>query len=120
MQRDIEIESLFDDGDEHIGRNGDPDLALDGVLGGAEEPLDAKMLLDPLEEQLDLPAALIKRTHGEGRELEMVGHKHQGLVGFGILESDATQVLRIMLAGIETIECNRLVADQTGAAVGRW
>jgi len=29
------------------------------------------------------------------------------------------QMLWIMLAGIETVECNRLVANQTGAAVGR-
>ena len=33
---------------------GDPDLCLDCILGGAEEGLDAEMLLDPLEEQFDL------------------------------------------------------------------
>ncbi len=49
MQRDIEIEPLLDDGDEDVDRDDDPDLALDRVLGSAEEALDAKMLLDPLE-----------------------------------------------------------------------
>ena len=73
MQRDIEIKPLLDDGDEHIDRDGDPDLALDRVLRGAEETLDAKMLLDPLKEQFDLPAALVKRADCQGRELEMVG-----------------------------------------------
>jgi len=34
-------------------------LALDDVLGGAEEALDAKLLLDPLEEQLHLPTAFV-------------------------------------------------------------
>ncbi len=86
MQRDIEVEPLLDDGDEHIDRDGDPDLALDRVLGSAEEALDAKMRLDPLEEQLDLPAALVERTDRQGRELEMVGQKHQRLGCFGVLE----------------------------------
>jgi hypothetical protein len=48
MQRDSEFEPLLDDGDEHIDRDGDPDLALDRVLASAEEALDAKMLLDHL------------------------------------------------------------------------
>ena len=47
----------------------------------------------------------------------MVGQKHQGLVGIWILEADATQMLRIMLAGIVTVERNRLVADRAGTAV---
>jgi hypothetical protein len=113
----IEIEPLLDDSDEHVDRDGDPNLALYGVFGSTEKALDAKMLLDPLEEQFDLPAVLVKRTDCQCRELKMIGEKHQGLAGFGILESDATQVLRIMLAGVETIERNCLVADQTGTAV---
>ena len=113
MQRDIEIEPPLDDGDEDINRDGDPDLALDRVLGSAEEALDAKMLLDPLEEQLDLPAALVERTERQGRELEMVGQKHQGLGCFGVLESDAAQVLRIMLAGIEPPMCQPEPSSQS-------
>ncbi len=42
----------FDDGDQHVGRHGDPYLRLHCVLAGAEEGLDAQVLLDPLEEQL--------------------------------------------------------------------
>jgi hypothetical protein len=36
-------------------------LRLHCVLAVANKTLDAQMLLDPLEEQLDLPAALVKR-----------------------------------------------------------
>ena len=39
------VESLLDDGHEHVDRHGDPDLRLDCVLAGTEEDLDAKMLL---------------------------------------------------------------------------
>ena len=47
-----QLRALLDDGDQHIGRHGDPYLRLHRVLAGAEEGLDAQMLLDPLEEQL--------------------------------------------------------------------
>src|SRR3974390_1308726 len=44
------------EGDERHG-----ELDADGVLAAAEEPPDLKGLLDPAEEQLDLPAALVER-----------------------------------------------------------
>ena len=54
------MQTLLRDGDQHVGGYGDPDLRLHRVLAGAEEHLDAQMLLDPLEEQLDLPALAIQ------------------------------------------------------------
>ena len=53
-------EALFDDGNEDVDRHGDPDLRFDGVFGGAEERLDAQVLLDPFEEQFHLPAVFCK------------------------------------------------------------
>ena len=61
-------ESLLDDGDEHVDRECNPDLGFDGVLGGAEEDFDMKMLLDPFVKQLDLPPATIKLGDGERQE----------------------------------------------------
>ena len=52
------------------------------------------MLLDPFEEQFDLPAAAIEFGNGERRQGEVVGQKDQRLVGLGILEADASQPLR--------------------------
>jgi len=37
----VEMEALFDDGDEDIDGDGDPDLRAHGVLGSAIEGLDA-------------------------------------------------------------------------------
>jgi hypothetical protein len=37
------------------GDQGDGDLDADGVVGGAEEAGDLQCLLDPAEEQLDIP-----------------------------------------------------------------
>ncbi len=55
----VQPEPLANDGDEHINRNGDPNLSLHGVLAGAIESLDAEVLLDPLEEQFYLPTAFV-------------------------------------------------------------
>lgn len=52
------MELLFDDCDEHVGGHGTPDLRLHRVLAGAQKALGAQVLLDPLEEQVDLPLVL--------------------------------------------------------------
>ena len=57
---------LLDDGDEHVGGDGAPDLCLHGVLAGAQESLDTQVLLDPFEEQLDLPATFVERGNRQG------------------------------------------------------
>ena len=45
-----------------VDANGDPHLGLDRVIAGAEEMLNPQVLLDPLEEQFDLPSALVRNT----------------------------------------------------------
>ncbi len=117
MQRQFQVEPLADDGHQHVDGDGGPDLGLDRVLRGAEETLDAKMLLDPLEKQLHLPAALVERAHGERGQRQMVGQKHQPLVSFEIAIHDAAQPLGIALMGIEHREFDQLIADQSGAAI---
>jgi hypothetical protein len=54
------MKSFFDDGDEDMDRDGDPDLRLDGVLRSAEEMLGTKMLLGPFEKQFELPTAFVE------------------------------------------------------------
>ena len=65
---------LLDDGDEHIGRDGAPDLCLHRVLARAQKTLDAQVLLDPLEEQFDLPATLVERGNRQRWQHRDVGH----------------------------------------------
>jgi hypothetical protein len=43
-------------------------LRLDGVLRSAEEGFDPQMLLDPLEEEFDLPPTAIELGDGERRQ----------------------------------------------------
>jgi hypothetical protein len=55
---------LFENGDEEINGNGDPDLSLDGIVRIAKERLNMQILLNPLEKQFDLPTLFIKLGDG--------------------------------------------------------
>ena len=78
------------DGNQHqqIRTHGDPDLRLDGVDRIAEEVLDRQILLQPPEEQIDLPAVLVDRGNRQRRRLEQIGQKHQMLAGIRIAISN--------------------------------
>ncbi len=60
-------------GQQQVDTDGDPDLGHDGIAGSAQEALDLQILLDPLEEQLDLPARFVDLGDGAGGEFEVVG-----------------------------------------------
>ena len=45
------------------------------------------MLLDPFEEKLHLPPLFVKLGDGDGGQKKIVGQKHQGFVGLGIVIS---------------------------------
>ena len=78
------------------------------------------MLLDPLEEQLDLPAALVELGDREGRQCEVVGQEDEAPVQFGIVEPDAPQPLGVILAGIEAVQADGLIAVQPVALSTGW
>ena len=62
----VEVETLLDDGDQHVDGYGNPDLRLHGVRRGAIERLDPKMLLDPFEKQLHVPSGLVEQRDRQG------------------------------------------------------
>ena len=76
----VQIQGLLHNSHENINRDGDPDLGLDGIFGGAIKGLDPEMLFDPLEKQLHLPSAAIKIGNRDGRKDEVVGQKHKHFV----------------------------------------
>ena len=86
MERRGKVEPLLDDSDEHASGDGDPDLGLDRVLRGAEERLDPQMLLDPFEEQFDLPPLTVELGDRQCRQGEVVGEEDQLLAGLGSLK----------------------------------
>jgi len=78
------VELLLYEGQQNVHADGNPDLGLHRIFGGAIEGLDSKVLFDPLEEQLDLPATLVDLGDGQGGEEKIVGKEHQAFVCGGI------------------------------------
>src|SRR6266446_9064860 len=60
------------DAQQQISNHGGKDLQTNGVFGTAKETADFEMLLDPPEQQLDLPAFAIERGDTPGRALQIV------------------------------------------------
>ena len=55
-----QLRTFLDDGYEHVGADRNPDLRLHSVLAGSKERFNVQVLLDPLDEQLDLPALTVQ------------------------------------------------------------
>ena len=70
--RTPKFEVVLDDGNETVGDNGDVDLYSDGILGISPKFLDLEVLLNPLEEQFDLPSVLVKESDVLGWKVEVV------------------------------------------------
>ena len=75
------------------------------------------MLFDPLEEQFHLPSALVECADARGRQGHLIREEDERLAGLGILETDAAQVVGVVLLGVVAIQRDDLVADQAGTAI---
>ena len=85
------MQAFLQNGDEQINSDGGPDLGAHGVWAGAVKGFDAQMLLDPFEEEFDLPATAIELGDGPSRHGEVVGQEDQHVARFGIAIADAAQ-----------------------------
>ena len=113
VERRRHVQALFDDGDEHVDGDRDPDLGFDGIFRGAEKSLDAQVLLDPFEKQFHLPAALVELCNGQRRQIEIVGEKGETFVIVMVVKNHSAQMLRIGVGGFCAGEPDGLVAAQT-------
>lgn len=111
----VKMQTLLRNGDQHIGAHRNPDLRSHGVLTGAQKHLNSQVLLDPFEEQLDLPALTVQVGNEFWLQGEVVGQKRDSLARF-VLDHDPAQGGRIVLAGIEHGEYASLNADDRGGA----
>jgi len=90
VDTELGLQLFPDDRTEHIDRKGDPQLGLDGIFQMAEKWLYPQVLLDPLEEQLYMPAAPVQVGDDQWRKLYIVDQEHQILVVVGIPIEDST------------------------------
>lgn len=111
------MQAFFQDGDEQINGDGGPDLSAHRVRRSAVKGFDAQMLLEPFEEEFDLPAASIELGDGQRRHGEVVGQKDQRLACFWITIADAAHGDWIIVLGVKPGEHNGLVETQAGGFV---
>ena len=111
------MQAFFQDGDEQINGDGGPDLSAHRVWRGAVKGLDAQMLLDPFEEEFDLPAAAIELGDGQRRHGEVVGQEDQRLARFWIAIADAAHRDGIIVLGVKPGEHHGLVEAQADGFV---
>ena len=108
----IQFQTLFDDGDQHVRGDRSPYLRLDRVFGCPKERLDTQMLLDPFEEQLDLPALFVKCANSQRRKRHVVRQELQCLASFGIGVGHLPNQLWIPFVRCVPRQLNVLIAYQ--------
>ena len=108
-----QMQTFLSNCDQHVGADCDPDLRLDRVLVGAIKRLDAQVLLDPFEEQFDLPALSIQVRYQLRFECEVVGQERDAFATV-VLDDHASQCGGIVLAGIENCQYACLIAHDVG------
>jgi hypothetical protein len=72
------------------------------------------VLLDPFEEQLDLPAAFLEPGDGQRRQGEVVGQEDEGVSGLRVAKFDAAQLVRVVGGGMLAGGDDGLIADEPG------
>ena len=81
MEAAGQIESFFQDGNQQINADSDPDLGFDGVGRCAVKGFYSQMLFDPAEEEFHLPALLVNIGDGYGGNGKDIGQVDKTLLG---------------------------------------
>ena len=113
----IDAQFAFDDRDQNVDADRNPDLRLHGVRTGAVEGFDPQVLFDPFEEQFDLPTAFVQLRDAPCGKCEVVCQKHQPPILFGVVEADAAQRSGVRLGRLHARQHDGLIAPQTGGLV---
>ena len=108
------MQTFFNNRDQDISGHCNPDLRLHGVLARAVKSFEPQVLLDPFEEQLDLPALTVKSGDCGGGQRHVVGQKHNGLA-LVVLDLHAPHHLRISLGSRVQRQRTRLIEHHVGA-----
>ena len=108
-----QMQAFLGNRDQHISAHRNPNLRLHRVLAGAVESFDPQMLLDPLEEQLYLPALGVQGRDQRRFQDKIVGQKGDPFAHL-VFDHYAAQYRRIVLVRVEHRQHARLVADQAG------
>lgn len=109
--------NLIETGDHQVNADSDPDLRADSVLAGSVKSFNTQILLYPLKEELNLPAAFVDGGNGQSRKVEIVRKKGQPFARFRIYETDTSQSLRVIPLAFGRAQSNDLITSQAGGSI---
>jgi hypothetical protein len=119
VEGNLQRQPLLNDRGKNIDCDGNPYLRFHGVLGSPEKRLDPKILLDPSEEQLDLPAELVKLSDRQSREREVVRQEDQIAAVIPVIEANPAEPLREAFLRIESGQGDDLVGSHIRSSIHR-
>jgi len=119
VEGNLQGQPLLNDRGKNIDRDGNPDLRFHGVLGSPQKSLDPKILLDPSEEQLDLPAELVKLSDRQRRKREVIRQEDQIAAVIPVIEANPAEPLREAFLRIESDQGDDLIGSHIRSSINR-
>jgi len=77
------------------------------------------VLLQPLEEEFDLPAALVELGDGQRREREVVREEDELAAAFRVEVANPAEAFGVALLAVETVEPDELIRGHPGRPIDR-
>ena len=106
------IETLLRNDKQQVVANGYPYLRIDGVLGCAIEGLDVKMLLDPFEEEFNLPPLTVEFSDSKRIfDGKVVGQEAIKLPSFKVLIYNESERIGIL--------SGRVISNKSDGFIGK-
>ena len=109
LHGDAQLGFEFEVGQHEVNAEGDPNLGQHRVARGAEKSLDFQILLDPFEEQFDLPAFFV--DFGDLAGFEVMGVGDESIIDAGFRVRVGNQAQRLF----DSIEPDGLIVGDAGA-----
>ena len=106
-----DFEIILNDGNETICNNGNVNLYSDGILRFPPKPFDLKVLLNPFEEQLHLPAIFVKQGNVLCTEEKVVRVVSKGTMQVRSIVDNPSDNTRIFLQVLLLREANTLILE---------
>ena len=111
-----DLKVMLDDGNETVGDDSDMYLNADCIFGFSPEAFDLKVLLDPLEEQLNLPPVFVKQGNVLRTKEEVVRVVYETAMEFRSIIDNPSDDSRVLLLVLSLRETDALVFEHVACS----
>jgi len=119
VKGEVQMELFANDRNQDIDADGDPDLGLHRVKRVAEEAAYAEVLLDPFEEELDLPTVLVEPSNIGCIGCDEVGEEGQFYAAFWVDKANLPQQIGEEASWPEVARMTEMVGAYARIGLGK-